>query len=59
MKKRFYHGYECSHMRPVVKIVGEWHHINSIGEVVGRCEASVYKTVSVYIGGHYVSDLVS
>lgn len=54
MKDRSGPTYECDHMRPVVYILGHWHHVSNDGTVSGECQAGTYQVFSTRNGEHIV-----
>jgi len=56
---RVFEGYECDHMRPLVRVDGVWHHIGSEGRVAGPCGAtSAYRVTATYSGVHTLEKYV-
>lgn len=52
-------GFECDHLRPLVKVDGKWHHVDKHdGTVLGECSAGAYRIEAVYRGEHYICDPV-
>ena len=55
MLDRLFDMYECDHMRPLVHLEGEWHHLLPDGRVGGVCGASsVYQVRATITGNHNV-----
>jgi hypothetical protein len=56
---RHFDGYECGHMRQLIRVDGKWHHIASYGQLGPECGASSrYRVASTYSGEHTISSAV-
>lgn len=59
LQPRTFTGFECDHLRPVVRVEDGWAHILSCGEVSEiLCGAGIYKVEATYVGDHPIVELV-